>query len=130
MSKPLPCPLCGDTELDGGPFPMRRGDNPEYAVRCGSPVCGCEVIGPSREEAVRRWNRRTPEQQTSPHEPTPEHGLPSDSRSVLVLTSYDQWMVASYLRPGNGVHGWRYDNEDENTRDRIIHWEELPKWPR
>lgn len=66
----------------------------------------------------------------SDHLPS-ETDLPDSSRSVLVLTSFNAWVVASYVRPRrNGSPGWRYDHEDENTKERIVHWEELPKWPR
>jgi hypothetical protein len=60
-----------------------------------------------------------------------EEDLPDSSRSVLVLTDYDSWVVASYLRPRrNGAPGWRFDHEDQNTTTKIVHWEELPVWPR
>lgn len=53
-------------------------------------------------------------------------GPPNNGRSVLVVTSFHQMMVASWVR---GKEGFQYDHEDKVTSDRITHWRELPGYP-
>lgn len=58
----LPCPFCGlDVTHDEGCFPINR-ERSLWEVRCGNPSCFAhEPTDESREAAIARWNRRTPE---------------------------------------------------------------------
>lgn len=52
-----PCPMCGDTELDGGIYPSNR-ERTEFTLICGNPGCRCCIEAESVEEVRTRWNRR------------------------------------------------------------------------
>lgn len=58
----LPCPFCGlDVTHDEGCFPINR-ERSLWEVRCGNPSCFAhEPTDESREAAIARWNRRTPD---------------------------------------------------------------------
>lgn len=58
MNKPelLPCPMCGNTEIEG---PRRRfqGD-PTWIVQCPNGDCGLRILDDGPADVAERWNRR------------------------------------------------------------------------
>lgn len=52
------CPFCAGLakKIDYDPYDGYQGNNTVYRVRCCN--CGAEVRANSRDEAIRKWNRR------------------------------------------------------------------------
>jgi hypothetical protein len=66
MNTLLPCPCCGhqpvESELDDAVYPLNRTQT-LWTACCVDSQGGCNLgsLARTREEAIARWNRRTPQ---------------------------------------------------------------------
>ena len=58
--KLLPCPHCGNAELDGPHLREYVGDHryPAWWVECGQCPCSMEADGETPEALIAAWNKR------------------------------------------------------------------------
>jgi hypothetical protein len=56
----LPCPFCGNVELDGPHLTEYIGDNydPQWWIECGKCPSGMQLDGRTKEALIYAWNTR------------------------------------------------------------------------
>jgi hypothetical protein len=91
----LPCPMCGDTELDGGIYPADNS-NEWFVATCGNQSCRCSIEGVSVDDVRQRWNRRP-----SPAQPAREW-QPIETATIKPFDK-DNW----YMPHSENVLLWR-----------------------
>lgn len=117
MSTPLPCPFCGAKPEVG-----RSGIMKVPAVWCPSEECGdrIEMTADTREEAIRAWNRRAPDQSAVAWEhPAFMEWLRACDASAMgaptELSGFDRPGVTVDIWHGQAIIRWGIDEVREVT---------------
>ena len=133
----LPCPCCGDTDLEGGIFPIDRGET-MFAIRCGNREgCGIsmectqmdDIEGHPRDRLRKAWNRRS---QPEAGEWQPIATAPRDGTRVLIACIGEcgaLWMYVAWNKRSIWRVLERKDGSHIDVLDTPTHWRPLPAPP-